>query len=183
MVLAHDIAVTLRNEEIHLVPRLRYAMRLERRDGSFAKLVRQVADESLSAVCEIILPHCPDIAPSDVFDAGLSDLKWPLITYVEQCTGIDPDDVPAKGKSSGKTIPLGEHLLGLYRIGTGWLGWTPEQTLDATPAEIKEAYRGRLEMLKAIFGGGDEKPKPKEDWGNRFAFTARARAKAKEAQS
>ena len=39
-------------------------------------------------------------------------------------------------------------------MGTGWLGWTAEATLDTHLALIVEAYHGRVEMLGAIFGGG-----------------------------
>jgi len=44
----------------------------------------------------------------------------------------------------------------LYRLGTGWLGWPPEVVWSATPAEILEAQKGRVEMLKAVFGGKQE---------------------------
>jgi hypothetical protein len=94
----------------------------------------------------------------------LSNLKFPLIAYIGRCTGIETEDAPAegedKGSAEGKTVTISEHLNGLYRTGTGWLGWTPAETLDSTPAEIIEAYKGRMEMLKAIFGGGEDKPKP-----------------------
>ena len=36
----------------------------------------------------------------------------------------------------------------------GWLGWAPEQAWNATPAEITEAYKGRRELLSAMFGSG-----------------------------
>lgn len=38
----------------------------------------------------------------------------------------------------------------------GWLGWTPEQTYNAAIPDIMTAYEGRMDMLKAIFGGGDD---------------------------
>lgn len=46
----------------------------------------------------------------------------------------------------------------LLKIATGWLGWTEEQALATRMTTIMAAYEGRLEMLKAIFGGAD-KPK------------------------
>ena len=39
-------------------------------------------------------------------------------------------------------------------MGTGWLGWSADVTLDTHMALIVEAYEGRAEMLGAIFGGG-----------------------------
>lgn len=182
MKLADHIEITIGGELVTLVPRLRHAVRLERRDGSFAAIMREVMDGSLSAACEIVGPHhpSPDL-PALVFDA-LPNLRLPLINYVTQCIGLDPEDIPAEGNATGKTVTLSEHLLDLYRIGTGWLGWTPAQTLDSTPAEIKEAYRGRLDMLKAIFGGAADKTEMPASADQltakmKFLFSARARAK------
>jgi hypothetical protein len=50
----------------------------------------------------------------------------------------------------------------------GWLGWTEDQLMDADLNAILVAYRGRVEMLKAIFGSSDDDsgstktPKPKD---------------------
>lgn len=158
MRLSERITITLGSEEIHLTPRLRFAMRLERRPGSFGAVVRQMSEDSLSSAIDMIGDHVP-MTPKvqeAILDA-LPSLKSPLIAYVMACAGIDPDDAPAnEGKTSRKSIPFAEYLTGLYRVGTGWLGWTPTVTLNATPAEIIEAQKGRLEMLKAIFGGSEE---------------------------
>jgi hypothetical protein len=35
------------------------------------------------------------------------------------------------------------------------LGWSPTVAWEATPAEITEAYRGKRELLAAMFGGGN----------------------------
>jgi hypothetical protein len=43
----------------------------------------------------------------------------------------------------------------LLEIGMGWLGWTYDQTLDTPMPAIEAAYKGRIAMLKAIFGGDD----------------------------
>lgn len=155
--LATDIVVSIGGEAITLRPSLRFAIRLERRPGSFSKLASEVMDGSLSAAVEIIRDH--DDSPfleSHVLDE-LDTLQTPLLQYVMALAGIDPEDAPANDNNAkGKSVPFAEHLAGLYRIGTGWLGWTPDTTLDATPAEISEAYRGRLELLKTVFGGGGE---------------------------
>lgn len=42
----------------------------------------------------------------------------------------------------------------LMKIGTGWLGWTEDEVLDTSVATILRAYEGRLDLLKACFGGG-----------------------------
>ncbi|KQS64522.1 hypothetical protein ASG39_11240 [Rhizobium sp. Leaf371] len=164
MKLAEEIWITVADEEIELRPSLRYAIQLERRDGSFGQLLREVQEGSLTAALSIIEPHA-DAMPyleNRVFDA-LPTLKAPLIAYLLACAGIDPDDAPkaSKGKS-GKSVPFKDHLIELYKLGTGWLGWTPDVTLDATPAEITLAYAGHMDMLRAIHGGGKAE-KPKDD--------------------
>ena len=40
--------------------------------------------------------------------------------------------------------------------GMGWLGWTENETLNASIENIYLAYEGKREMLKAIYGGGEE---------------------------
>lgn len=63
---------------------------------------------------------------------------------------------------AGPLVTHAEHLAHLYRMATGWIGWTPEAALDATPAEIIEAAKGRQELigdiLKAVFGSSDDTP-------------------------
>lgn len=168
MRLAHRIEITLAGEVIVLHPALRHAINLERRPGSFKQLLHDVQDESLSAACAIIDMHYPDpLLPQWIFDAGLDRLKGPLTDYILHCAGIDPEARPSandNARDKRPSVPFRDHLARLYRIGTGWLGWTPQDTLDATPTEIMQAYEGRMEMLRAIFGGSEEtaaKPDPR----------------------
>lgn len=37
----------------------------------------------------------------------------------------------------------------------GWLGWTEADALSADVNTIQVAMRGKVAMLRAIFGGGD----------------------------
>jgi len=157
MRLAVPIIVILAGEAVTLRPSLACAMQLERRPGSFKGLLDEIADDSLSAASAIIAPHhSHPMLASRIMDAGLDRLRPVLIDYVLQCAGIDPD---AEATGDGPGLSFADHLQQLYRIGSGWLGWTPDATLDATPSEIMEAYRGRMDMLKAIFGSADDEPR------------------------
>lgn len=160
MRLAAPIIIILAGEAVTLRPSLACAMQLERRPGSFKGLLDEIADDSLSAASAIIAPHhSHPMLASRIMDARLDALRPALMDYVLQCAGIDPD--APKAAPEGPSVSFAEHLQHLYRIGTGWLGWTPDTTLDATPAEIMEAYRGRMDMLKAIFGSADDtQPQP-----------------------
>jgi hypothetical protein len=133
-------------------------LRLEAREGSFAKLIEDLQEGSLTAALFVLRDHHNHpYANVHIMDAGLEPICANLIAFVLQCAGIDPD-AKAEGEADTASVSFSEHLTNLYRIGTGWLGWTPETTLGATPAEITEAYKGRVEMLRAVFGG-DDKPK------------------------
>lgn len=160
MRLADDITIVIAGEEIQLRPSLHHAIRLERREGSFQKLLRDIMDGSLTAACDVIRDHTDlDFLENRILDA-LPDLKAPLLQYVMQCAGVDGDDAPAKASKGGKpakSVPFREYLQQQYKVATGWLGWSPETALDATPAEIQLAYEGRLDMLKAIFGSSENK--------------------------
>ncbi len=161
MKLADDITIRVAGELITLRPSLRHAIRLERRHGSFAALAREVMDGSLTAAIEIIEPQADGLPflPNRVLDE-LPRLQPALLAYVMALAGIDPDEAPKGKADNSNSQSFADYLSGLYRIGTGWLGWTPADTLDATPAEIIEAHKGRLEMLRAVFGGKEETAKP-----------------------
>lgn len=157
MRLADEIVIVLGGEVIVLHPALRHAIALERKPGGFKRLLDEVQDGSLTAAIELIEPHHGHpLLANRIFDAGLATLMEPLTRYIFACAGIDPDEA-AQPKAKGKTLTFAEYLLDLYRIGTGWLGWTPETTLDSTPTEIVEAYKGRADMLRSIFGTSETK--------------------------
>jgi hypothetical protein len=157
MKLADDhIALKLGGEHIALRPTLRCGLRLERRPGSFAKLIEDLQGGSLTAALFVLTQdHDHPALGAHVLDAGLETVCAALIAFVMQCAGIEPDAKP-DSNAANITVSFAEHLTNLYRIGTGWLGWTPAITLNSTPVEITEAYAGRVEMLKAIFGGESE---------------------------
>ncbi|MDI4664534.1 hypothetical protein K9U40_09375 [Xanthobacter autotrophicus] len=55
-----------------------------------------------------------------------------------------------------------EFFASLFRYATGWLGWPPAVALATPIPQIEAAMEGRIDMLKAIFGGA-EKEKPVAD--------------------
>jgi len=44
----------------------------------------------------------------------------------------------------------------VFKFGTGWLGWSPEQTLDTPMPQLFLALEGKIDFLKKTnpFGGG-----------------------------
>lgn len=147
-------------EAVVLRPSLRNAIRLERRPGSFAGVIAKIMEGSLETACAILRDNAR-VTDQQALDA-LPSLQEPLLAYVAACAGLDASDRKLDA-DKGESVPFREYLESLYRIGTGWLGWSPAVTLDATPAEITEAYKGRVDFLRAIFGASepDKQPEPK----------------------
>jgi hypothetical protein len=163
-----EITISLASETICLRASLRAAFRLEAAYGGFNELYQLVAQCNVTAIADVIRigstnPLAVGIYLAYVDEAGIYNTFWslrdPLLKFVLMLAGID-DNAPADDKPSGAPIPFSEYFTKLFRIATGWLGWTPEQAWDATPTEIIEAQKGRREMitetLTAIFGDGKD---------------------------
>lgn len=88
---------------------------------------------------------------------GAEVLIDPLISLVLALAGVD-DEHAAEPRTAAQPITYAEHHTKLFQIATGWLGWTPAEAWAASPAEIIEAYKGRVELLASIFGGADAEP-------------------------
>lgn len=158
MALADDpLEITLAGEVIHLRPSLRVAMRLERRYDGFPNLVKQIQEETLTTYVDV-LQEFTDLPflENRIWDAGLPTLRPVLLLFILQLAGAD------EPQAEGEAITHREYLTKLFEIATGWIGWTPDTAWEATPAEIEAAMKGRLDMLKSIFGGSEEE-KPKAD--------------------
>lgn len=54
-------------------------------------------------------------------------------------------------------MSLAEFYAWLFKAATGWLGWPAAVALATPIPQIEAAFEGRMEMLKAIFGGGEGK--------------------------
>ncbi|CAJ0861941.1 hypothetical protein AMST5_01443 [freshwater sediment metagenome] len=185
MALADEITITFDGERITLRPTLRAAMRLERRFDGFDDLIRGVVDQNIS-VMSALVEETAEYPRNNLGDFLAYDcrkpmaykvagLVEPLMALVMSLAGVDLDNLEDVIDSEVEKTPFAEHHTRLFKVATGWLGWAPEDAWNATPGEIKAAYEGRLDMLKAIFGGGEEKsPAITED-----AFAAFMRARAK----
>lgn len=144
--------------DIRLRPTLRAATHLEARYG-FQALFAAVADGNFSVIADIVeaSSDCRDF-PASINGVPLARFMPNLLERLNQhvfaLAGIDPDCPAPQG--SGETMPFKEYHARLYKIGTGWLGWSPETTWNATAKEIINAYEGHLEMLRAIYGSADD---------------------------
>lgn len=140
---------------IPIRPSLRAAHTLEQQHG-FAVLFQKANEGSLTALLAIARANGHDIE-AQISGMPLSDIVPPNIGTVSEyiCSVIGLDE-PPNTDQPGKRLSFHEYHRELFKIATGWLGWSPEQTWDATPAEILAAYDGHVAMLRAIHGGKDE---------------------------
>jgi hypothetical protein len=164
---ANELVIRVGEVPLRLRPTLRAACRLERRYG-LDGLIGKIADGNLTIMADVIAESSSD--PSEIPDVlcrlarmplrtGLEVLQVTLLRHVYALAGVDPD-APKQPASTGPKITFAEYHTQLFRIATGWLGWTPETAWNATPAEIEEAHQGRLEMLRALFGSKEESDSP-----------------------
>lgn len=148
----------LGDERVDLRCTLRAAMTIDARFGSFAKAIEQVAAGDVSAAAAIVAIGAGRTDLNEaVFASGVESLVQPLAAFlVLLANGGKPFEENDTPEADGKTMTRAEFYERLLTIGMGWLGWTEQATLDTTMPAILTAYTGRVEMLKAIFGGGDE---------------------------
>jgi len=175
-----EITLALDGERIHLRPSLRAAARLERRHGGFPAVLRALDEASVTVIADLIreCAMAPTNAPDLLVTPGLGWRLTPLVPALQVLVlglmGFDPDtdDDPAGVSDADARITFAEVHGRLYRLATGWLGWTPAQTWAASPGEIRQAYEGRLDLLRAVFGSGEETGKPKSAASLDDKFTA-----------
>lgn len=162
-------------------PTLQAAMRLERQFEGFDNLLRGIAEQNLTAMNDLICETQVDSwelieALEDDSTVPLSErlhpLVEPLLALTLALAGIDPDELAkeADNAKASDRVSFAEHHERLFKLATGWLGYSPEQAWNATPAEIKAAYEGRLDMLKAIFGDGKSEKTRKQSPADFAAF-------------
>ncbi|AKI01429.1 hypothetical protein IMCC20628_02733 [Hoeflea sp. IMCC20628] len=154
--------LTLGGNTVRLRPSLRAAARLERLHNGLAGLSRSISEFHIGTIRDIIKAAATDHDQAKAFIAAFdamplnivaSTVAAPIIALITGCVPASSDD--DKPSTTGKPVPWQTVYKELYRIATGWLGWTPETAWNATPTEINEAFTGHVAKLKAIHGSND----------------------------
>lgn len=163
MRLADETKIILGGKAFTLRPTLRAAVRLHRDYDGLENLYIAVGSGGFTAALDLIGATCADPRLDIVlaydsdhypFIAEVFALREQLQAFVLKLSGHDDtDSAPA---SSGKPITYEQYFARLFEIATGWLSWSPEVAWNATPAEIMAAQKGRIELLRAVFGGKEE---------------------------
>jgi hypothetical protein len=180
-----EIVITFDGERLTLRPTLRAAMRLESRFGGFHKILKALAEQNIT-VMSALVEECSEWPcvlgdflagdPSKPMAYKVGRLVESFMALTLRLADIDEEELAKESDASADDrTSYAEHHARLFKLATGWLGWSPEEAWNATPAEIKAAYAGRLDMLKAIFGAGEGKKTPAQ---SEAAFAAFLRARA-----
>ena len=156
-----EITITLSPRVFVCRATLRAAFRLNQEYGSYAALSSAIADDSFTACADLIGHTCTDqkgwiyyqTTRPDVVSQVLANQHKLLELVLTLAGGKPSGDEPSE---PAKPITFEEYHAKLFRIATGWLGWTPDTAWQSTASEIINAHQGRLEMMKAIFGGKDD---------------------------
>jgi hypothetical protein len=164
IMLGDEVAISFDGMRILCRPTLRAATNLNRQFG-LTQLTRDVVTGNLTAVRRVISMTADDLDILGFIDVApmqqvMSLCQPAAYALLLAMTAVDePSNADA---SEGEPMSFADFLEQLFSIGTGWLGWTPETTWEATPAEILAAYRGLIAKLEAIHGVPDDKAKPKK---------------------
>lgn len=166
MQLAKETTIVFGHEVIRLRASLRAAIRLDRRYG-FDSLIRSIIDGNLTAMADVIrecaesptaLPNFLDDLETMPLHMGIDRIRDPLIAHVMALAGADGD----AAEPGGERIPFSEYFPTLFRLATGWLGWSPAVAWEASPAEIIQAFKGKRELLAATLGTGKATDEPND---------------------
>jgi len=157
---AEPITITINGASATLRPSLRAAHHLERKHG-FPKLIEGIRQSDVTLIAEVIRYGADNdtVLPAllrqiDNHGAFNTERLKPFL-YEFIMALIGADETSSDDEGSGNRITFAELFTSLFEIGTGWLGWTPTATWDATPGEILAAHRGLVAKLRAINGQSD----------------------------
>lgn len=163
-----EIIIMHAGNPVRMRPSLRAACILETRYG-LMKVAAGIGECNLQIIETLIAETAVDpiaarrLLVATVDATGIRQLQHlasPLFDILFACYGIGDD--PAEGyqaerkEQAGKYVSVIEALATLYQIATGWLGWTPDQALAASPAQITEAHKGFVAKQRALSGIPDD---------------------------
>ncbi|GKX34645.1 MAG: hypothetical protein MnENMB40S_22630 [Rhizobiaceae bacterium MnEN-MB40S] len=170
--LRSEIVVEHNGTVVHLRPSLRAAYLLEEKHKSFGRLVEGVQTLNITVIEDILdvtSDHNPDarrLLIGKVTDNGVRDLQHlllPLFDVIATCYGVDgdpkdetPEQSAKKRERPGKSFSMRRMLDEAYTIATAWLGWSPNEALDSTPAQIAMSWEAYVKRHNAMTGQGDQ---------------------------
>jgi hypothetical protein len=162
---ADTILITICSQAFRLKASLRAARYLNQKYDGFGNLARAISTGTFEAYQDLIEECCSDPAALNAFLKPFHDPSA-LMTPLGDSMLANRDEllefvlVLSGGKRSrDDTAPVGEpmtfeeYFVSLFKLGTGWVGWSAKDTNEASPQEIMQAAEACQAKLKACFGG------------------------------
>lgn len=126
-------------------------------------LAKGVAEGNISVIAAVIaetsgapLSHVHAALAPPFNGKLIKSINAAMAVLAEMLDFGEEDAKPA----TGTPMPLIKAFEHLFEVACGTIGWSPDIALSATPQQILAAYRGRVELLKALFGSTeDDKPR------------------------
>jgi len=165
-----EVMITLGSQAFTLKASLRAAHSLNLKYKGYHNLAEAISQGTFSAYLDVVTAGCTDPAALNAFlkpfhdpDAFMTPLgnsilsaRDELLEFILVLTGARyKADEPSQ---RGEPITFEQFHETLFELGAGFLGWSPEDTWEASPSEIMVAAGGRKKLLALIFGG-----KPDDD--------------------
>jgi len=170
--LANDeVLLSHGGHSVRLRPSLRAVSVVEQEFG-FERLLRRINERHLSTIAEVIRLTAVDYREADAFlKAMVGKPLGPFLDdtiprLVDLVRAFIPEPVQTLDRHKSSTaVPWPDVYRNLYHTATGWLGWTPRQTWQATPNEINHAFAAHIAMLKATGVLMSDKEEQQSDTG------------------
>lgn len=162
---AYDVPLTYGDHTVWLRPSLRAATLLEGLHNGFPALLVKVQQGHTGTLRQIVSNSATDrSAAQNLLDAmkgakliGIQQvLINPAFALIGALMTPDLDQGEAAKAPTGKPVKWSDLYADLYKIATGWLGWTPDTAWNATLHEIMRAFDGHIDQLKAVHGTVNE---------------------------
>lgn len=164
---AYNVALEYGGHTVILRASLRAATYLEALNNGFPALLTKVTQGHTGTLRQIILNSATDrSAAQSLLDAmkgaKLIGIQQALIApaFALLTALMTPDLATGQAEAAkaptGKPVAWADLYADLYKIATGWLGWTPDTAWSATLPEILHAFDGHIEQLKAVHGSADD---------------------------
>ncbi|WP_190325632.1 hypothetical protein [Salipiger aestuarii] len=149
-----------------LRPSLRAAIHLERLHGGLPELLRKVEDFDTRTIWQVITAAAGHEAATslaaEAADRPLADLQAAALpACFDLVAALIPEAAEDKTAEATSALSWTEFFKQLYGYATGWMNWTPDAALRASPQEIAGAFNAFAEYHKAINGS----PETKESTG------------------
>lgn len=158
-ILGDEVKAKVGGKTVTLRPTLRAGIAALALYGSFSALLRKI-DEFDTATIKALTELGAGFPQPLLFygweTQGYEPLQTSLSDYtVILANGGTRPDYAVTSDEGGAPLSHSDYFAQLFKIGTGWIGWTHEQTLDAPMPAIISALSGRKEMLASIFGSAE----------------------------